>query len=87
MNTTDPTRPDIQVGCELIMRYGPFQCTATVVARDSHGGLVIAPNDDAKLVGYSKTQTAPNGRVLTTDLTHDYIGSAHLHALEVATRE
>ena len=71
-------------GNVVVLTFGPFRCTATVM-EVTDVGIVVAPNDDAKLVGYQRTQYAPNGRALTNDVMHTFIGSAHLHELEVVT--
>lgn len=82
------TRPDLIPGVVIKLHAGPFVYTATVLEVHPDGlGIVVAPNDDAKLVGYGDNVTAPNGTQLTRDPMHDFIGSAHLHAVKVVTRD
>jgi hypothetical protein len=75
------TRTDLIPGTVLALRFGPFRCTA-VVMEVSPLGIVVAPNDDAKLVGYKAFAEAPNGTQLTNNLMHAFIGAAHLPAVE-----
>ena len=76
------TTTNFTPGNLIRLTYGPFQCTA-IVMEVNDIGMVVAPLDDAKLVGYKFVQHAPNGTQLTRDPMHDFIGAAHFPHIEV----